>query len=57
MAHEITNECICCGACRSECPVESIAEGDEIYSIDGLRCTDCGECVPVCPVGAIRKIE
>jgi len=56
MAYEITTECICCGLCMSECPVEIISEGDEMYKIDGALCTSCGACVEVCPVGAIREI-
>ena len=53
VAHKITEECISCGACTSECPVEAISEGDEIYVIDPETCTDCGSCVEVCPVEAI----
>ena len=53
MAHRITEECIVCGACLSECPVEAISEGDEINVIDPAKCTDCGACVEVCPVDAI----
>jgi ferredoxin len=53
LAHRITDECISCGACASECPVEAISEGDEIYVIDADTCTDCGSCVEVCPVEAI----
>jgi ferredoxin len=56
MAYEITNECICCGACMSECPVEIISEGAEMYKIDAALCTSCGGCVAVCLVGAIREI-
>ena len=56
MAFEITTECICCGACRSECPVEIISEGAEVYKIDAGLCTSCGACVAICPVGAIREI-
>jgi len=52
MAHKITEECIACGACAGECPVEAISEG-EIYVIDADTCTDCGACVEVCPTGAI----
>jgi ferredoxin len=57
MTYEITSECICCGLCRSECPVEIISEGPEIYVIDPVRCTGCGACLAVCPVGAIREVE
>jgi ferredoxin len=53
MAHKITDECIACGACQSECPVDAISEGD-IYSIDPDTCIDCGACVSACPVGAIE---
>ena len=52
MAHKITEECIACGACAGECPVEAISEG-EIYVIDADVCTDCGACTEVCPTGAI----
>ena len=53
MAHRINNDCISCGACEPECPVEAISAGDEIYEIDADACTDCGACVDVCPVEAI----
>ncbi len=47
MAHKITEECIACGSCIPECPVEAISEGDPIYVIDPAKCTDCGACVEV----------
>jgi len=53
VAHKITEECISCGSCAAECPVEAISEGDEIYVIDPDVCTDCGNCVEVCPTEAI----
>ncbi len=53
MTHIITDECIACGACESECPMEAISEGEEKYSIDAEECTDCGACVDSCPVEAI----
>ncbi|HOC92846.1 MAG TPA: 4Fe-4S binding protein [bacterium] len=53
MAHKITDDCVACGACMAECPVEAISEGDEIYKIDPETCTDCGSCVEVCPNDAI----
>jgi ferredoxin len=55
MTYEITTECICCGACQPECPVEVITEGPEMYVIDPTRCTNCGACAAVCPVGAVRE--
>jgi len=54
VAHKITEECIACGACVTECPAEAISEGDPIYVIDPQKCTDCGACVEVCPVEAIK---
>lgn len=53
MAHKINDECIACGACQPECPVDAISEGDK-YSIDPDICIDCGACVSACPVGAIE---
>jgi ferredoxin len=53
VAHKITEECINCGACIDECPVEAISQGDEISVIDPEKCTDCGACVEVCPTEAI----
>jgi ferredoxin len=57
MAHVISDECIVCGACLPECPVEAITEGEEKYVIDADLCTDCGACAEVCPVGAIEAEE
>jgi ferredoxin len=56
MAYKISEECIACGTCIDECPVEAISEGD-IYKIDADLCTDCGSCAEVCPVDAISIAE
>lgn len=40
MAYVISNDCIACGTCIDECPVEAISEGD-IYKIDADACTEC----------------
>ena len=53
MAYKITDECIACGACAAECPVDAISEGD-IYVIDPDTCIDCGSCESVCPTGAAQ---
>ncbi len=53
MAHVISDDCIACGTCIGECPVEAISEGD-IYSINADICTDCGTCAEACPTGAIN---
>ena len=54
MAYKISDECIACGSCIDECPVEAISEGD-IYVIDAAACTDCGACAEQCPVEAIAQ--
>jgi len=53
MAYKITDECISCGTCVEECPVNAISEGDDKYAIDANLCTDCGACAEVCPTEAI----
>ncbi len=52
MAYKITDECIACGACVADCPVEAITEGDDKYVINAETCIDCGSCEASCPVGA-----
>ena len=54
MAYVIGDECISCGACAAECPVEAISEGDGKYVIDADSCIDCGTCAAACPTGAIE---
>jgi len=53
MAYKITDECIACGACAEECPVDAIHEGDDVYYIDADTCIDCGSCSATCPNSAI----
>ena len=52
MAYKISDSCVACGTCISECPVEAISAGD-IYVIDSSKCIDCGTCAGVCPSEAI----
>lgn len=62
MAMMITEDCIACGACETECPEGAISSGDDIYVIDSDICTECeglggSQCVEVCPVDCILKAE
>ena len=58
MAYLINEEeCIKCGACAAECPVEAIDEAEEAYAIDPDLCTECGSCAEVCPNDAISGPE
>ena len=52
MAYKITDECIACGACAAECPVDAISEGDGKFVIDANECIECGACAGACPVDA-----
>ncbi|MBR4292552.1 MAG: 4Fe-4S binding protein [Clostridia bacterium] len=52
MAYKITDECIACGACAEECPVNAISEADGKYVINADECIDCGACADTCPVDA-----
>ncbi len=56
MARRINDDCITCGACVEECPVDCIAEGEDKYVIDEDACIDCGACEEVCPVDAIFEV-
>ncbi|MFL5276116.1 MAG: 4Fe-4S binding protein [Myxococcales bacterium] len=59
MANMITEDCINCAACESECPNEAISEGEDTYVIDASKCDECesngGEnaCKAVCPSDCI----
>ena len=56
MSTMITEECINCAVCETECPNEAISEGVETFQIDPLLCTECvgfhdeEQCAVVCPV-------
>ncbi|UCD19093.1 MAG: YfhL family 4Fe-4S dicluster ferredoxin [candidate division WOR-3 bacterium] len=58
MAYKINEECTACGLCEPECPVQAIAAGDPIYTIDPVKCVECEghfdepQCASVCPVDA-----
>lgn len=55
MAYKISDECISCGACAGQCPVDAISEGDDKYVISPDECISCGACAEQCPVSAISE--
>ena len=53
MAYKVTEACVNCGSCDSECAVGAIIEKDGKRWIDPEKCVDCGACAGVCPTEAI----
>jgi len=55
MATMISDDCISCGACETECPNEAISVGEDKFVIDPALCTECvgfGDeqmCAAACP--------
>jgi len=55
MAYIINDNCVSCGTCADNCPVEAISEGDGKYVIDADVCVSCGTCADNCPSDAIEE--
>ncbi len=55
MAFVISDSCVSCGSCESQCPVQAISSGDQHYEIDAAKCVSCGACAAQCPVQAISE--
>jgi ferredoxin len=53
--YQITDACIGCGTCISECPEDAISEG-EPYVINPTHCLHCGRCYELCPNNAIIRL-
>ena len=53
MAYVISDDCVMCGSCAAQCPMEAISEGDGKYVIDPEKCVECGACAAQCPAEAI----
>jgi NADH:ubiquinone oxidoreductase subunit F (NADH-binding)/(2Fe-2S) ferredoxin/Pyruvate/2-oxoacid:ferredoxin oxidoreductase delta subunit len=55
---EINQDCVGCGICLKECPVDAITgENKELHRIDQEKCIRCGTCLAVCPpkVASVEK--
>jgi len=48
------SECVGCGVCVQECPVDAIELVEEIAQIDMDKCIRCGICHDVCPQNAVK---
>ncbi|MBN1675167.1 MAG: 4Fe-4S binding protein [Kiritimatiellae bacterium] len=49
-----TEDCVGCGVCVSECPVQAIAMNEDVAQIDDQACIRCGKCHDICPQEAVR---
>jgi len=47
MSYKITDDCISCGACESECPNKAISEGDTTYKIDPRNARNALAQIPI----------
>ena len=50
------DDCVSCGTCAEECPVEAISQGDDSYVIDEDACLSCGSCAGACPCEDISEV-
>ena len=57
MAYFISDDCVKCGSCAAQCPVEAISEGPDKFVIDPDACLECGACAAQCPAEAIDILE
>ena len=55
MAYKIGENCVACGACAAQCPVEAISDAGSKYEINPDICVSCGACAAQCPVQAIEE--
>ena len=55
MAYVITDDCVSCGTCAANCPVEAINTRSSVYVIDQDKCIACGTCKANCPADAITE--
>jgi MinD superfamily P-loop ATPase len=54
MAYKIKkDDCVGCGVCKENCPVDCIEQDGDKYKIVADQCVDCGTCAANCPANAI----
>lgn len=54
---QITNNCVGCHNCYSECPMQAIDWVGAKYEIDQDKCVQCGLCAKVCHTASIIDTE
>lgn len=55
MIYKITDDCVGCESCVSECPNKAIASASGKCQIISSKCDGCAKCAEICPVSAIIK--
>ncbi|MBR3152332.1 MAG: 4Fe-4S binding protein [Clostridia bacterium] len=55
MAYKITEKCLECGKCMSECPMGAISNESGKYVINPDVCISCGVCFSTCENEAIEE--
>lgn len=51
------NDCIACGSCKEECPIDTISIFKGMFAIVGDKCIGCRRCSKVCPISIIQFKE
>lgn len=49
-----SSDCIACGKCVQECPVDAISISEDSAVIDQEKCIGCGMCIAICPKDAVE---
>lgn len=55
MVPKATKDCVKCGTCAKQCPVQAI-QTDDPHKVDERVCISCMRCISVCPQNA-RKVN
>ena len=56
MAFKVTDKCVSCGGCATQCSVGAIGPGEKHYEINQELGRGCGCCSEICPQSAIVEI-